>query len=355
MNSDKILQNEMIILDSYRFELRRCREKKRSINLLELFYRNLYSLLNSLNEKEQRKKINCFSNYLSSDPQMVFNVIRSLAAKEPPFLEWAEIFYESSRDLFSETRKKRIENRLKISKNNQIAKEVDIEDLELLSNFKIEDNDFSFERFGSSFDGGYVCADLSGGYDYLISGGVCDNLDFEKDFLNIYNISGVGFDIDLSNSPRETPSALELVEKKICKKNSDSSTNLKNEIASFKDVFLKMDIEGWEFDWLNSLTEKELSRIKQIVIEIHNLDSSKKIKSFLKLKESHNLVHVHSNNNAYMVRINNESIPSVFECTFVRKGEVGVLGGNTAKELDSPCCRFIPELGLENTLFLKNE
>jgi hypothetical protein len=83
-----------------------------------------------------------------------------------------------------------------------------------------------------------------------------------------------------------------------------------------------MDIEGYEYIFLNSLSEQQLSCFKQMVIEFHGvfddswgLKYEDKKKSFEKLKKTHYIVHVHGNN--YSDLTNN--IPDVLEITFIRK------------------------------------
>ena len=54
-----------------------------------------------------------------------------------------------------------------------------------------------------------------------------------------------------------------------------------------KNIFLKMDIEGAEVNWLNSLSSEQLSNFSQMVIEFHNPFSEKEQRMFNKLCETH--------------------------------------------------------------------
>ena len=98
-------------------------------------------------------------------------------------------------------------------------------------------------------------------------------------------------------------------------------------INKFNNIFLKMDIEGHEYDWLNSLTVNQINNIKQIVIEFHlHLDDHWKeplstyCNSMIeKIKETHTLIHFHPNNCGSCMKVDNQDIPRVFECTFLRK------------------------------------
>ena len=59
--------------------------------------------------------------------------------------------------------------------------------------------------------------------------------------------------------------------------------------TSEKNMILKIDVEGWEWDSLNELSEDVLRQFKYIVIEYHFLESSKEelyynvLKKYIKL------------------------------------------------------------------------
>ena len=59
-------------------------------------------------------------------------------------------------------------------------------------------------RYGSNNDGGYVVAELDGGYDCYISAGISDEESFSRDFINEYNMNeynSFGFDGTIDNYP----------------------------------------------------------------------------------------------------------------------------------------------------------
>ena len=83
-----------------------------------------------------------------------------------------------------------------------------------------------------------------------------------------------------------------------------------------------MDIEGGEYQWLLYITEEQLNKIKQIVIEFHgitndsfNCNYNDKIKCLEKLNNTHYLIHAHGNNNSFV----NNGIPHVIELTYINK------------------------------------
>ena len=62
---------------------------------------------------------------------------------------------------------------------------------------------------------------------------------------------------------------------------------------------IKMDIEGAEFAWFDSLNESQVQCIQQMVIEIHSPFDEKKWKLLNRISLSHWLVHLHPNNTIY--------------------------------------------------------
>ena len=188
-------------------------------------------------------------------------------------------------------------------------------------------------RVGSKFDGGYVIMQNIVNYDLFVSCGISDNMDFEDDFLTQYkNVKCLAFDGTISSMPDNHP-RITFIRKNIGDKNNDSMTTLKEFIEPYKNVFLKMDIETWEFKWLNSINQNELKKFAQIVIEIHFpftrsesvfktrcgvMNVEKKIELMKKLFINHKLFHIHGNSSCGITQIDNKKLPNVLECTLVR-------------------------------------
>lgn len=77
-----------------------------------------------------------------------------------------------------------------------------------------------------------------------------------------------------------------------------------------------MDIEGAEYEWLYNISEEELNKISQFVIEFHFIFDPN---IFNKLNKFFYLFHFHANNYCGYKIIQDTSIPNVFECTYVNK------------------------------------
>lgn len=232
---------------------------------------------------------------------------------------------------------------------NEYKKIIDnIKDIDSLKVYKLDGKKV---RLGSVKDGGYVIADNLE-YDVLISCGIDNNIDFEEAFLEKYpNIQCFAFDGTIEKLPRENEK-ITFIKKNIGVSNTDVTTNLHELIDSYDNIFLKMDIETYEFRWLQTLSQKQMKRFKQIVIEFHfpftmpffpNLDIptpvSQKMEVLAKCAYNHWLIHFHGNNCCSTTNYNNTIVPNVFECTYIRKDVQNFVGYNTDKipsQLDTP-------------------
>jgi len=194
-------------------------------------------------------------------------------------------------------------------------------------------------RVGPKCDGGYVIVD-GFEYDLFLSCGISDDLRFEDGFLNKYKIPCIAFDGTISRVPAHK-NLLHWEKKNIGPVNTLTTTNMKEYMGNSKNIFLKMDIEGSEFDWLNSMSTEDLSLFAQIVMEIHWPFDVYRAKMLEKLNETHYLVHLHGNN--YCDRdiptglpsgrtydgtvtikcqgLQEIRLPEVFEATYIRKGQ----------------------------------
>jgi hypothetical protein len=180
-------------------------------------------------------------------------------------------------------------------------------------------------RLGIQSDGGYIIADISGTYDCYISGGVGREESFSKEFIDKYQMhefNSFGIDASIESYPIEYTNNISYIKKNISDKNDSSNTSLIYLTTIYNDIFLKIDIEGGEYAWLSYIPEENLSKFKQIVIEIHGINNDSwgvpytlKVDCLKKLTKTHYLVHAHGNN----ARGTTNYIPNVFELTYLRK------------------------------------
>ena len=221
-------------------------------------------------------------------------------------------------------------------------------------------------RYGANKDGGYVFAELEGGYDCYISAGISDEESFSRDFIDKYNMNeynSFGFDGTINNYPYNYTKKISFIKKNINYFNDDDNTNLSFLIGKYNNIFLKIDIEGGEYPWLSQIDETQLNKFKQIVIEFHGIASNgwncnynDKIKCLEKLSKTHYIVHAHGNN--YGSVINN--IPDVIELTYVNKNYFNYIPElNTQSlpisNLDFPNNHNSPDINLNFYPFVKKD
>jgi len=155
-------------------------------------------------------------------------------------------------------------------------------------------------RIGSKYDGGYIIIDNLCNYDVLLSCGIANDDTFEHYFVNKHNTKCFAFDGTINNIPRGHPNI------HFFKKNigiTDNTTDMKDLLKKYNNIFLKMDIEGSEYEWINNLSDIELNKLKQICIEFHlehecsnHINLNTKLNAIKKLANTHYCVHFHGNN-----------------------------------------------------------
>ena len=194
-------------------------------------------------------------------------------------------------------------------------------------------------RYGNNKDGGYIGVKTP--TDILLSGGIGSDVSFELDFARVNDINAICVDSELANGnftdmddfinrnrfKNDTNiSKLKFVDKLVGKDENDEFTNFHNYFEEFNDITLKLDIEGMEFEYINSLSDNQISKINQIFLEIHWLDKLDDFSFFEKLNQNHVLIHAHGNNCGFQTpekdkffSCNNILIPKVLEVTYLNK------------------------------------
>lgn len=179
---------------------------------------------------------------------------------------------------------------------------------------------FPILRLGKMYDGGYVIADIPNIiYKTFLTGGIDGDSSFEEAFINKYpDVKCFAFDGTINHMPLEN-SSITFIKKNIGAENNDTVTNLHEYINNNSSIFVKMDIEGGEIPWINSLSEDQVNKFEQIVIEFHFPYTESEIEVFKKINKNHVLIHFHGNNGAELRIHKGVVVPDVFECTYVHK------------------------------------
>ena len=206
-------------------------------------------------------------------------------------------------------------------------------------------------RIGSKHDGGYVInKKVLKKTQILISYGISDNFDFEKHFQKLSNCYVDSYDYSIGKQfwfkrfrldfikllclkifkPSQFINIFKFLEfylfynkkknnfylKKIS--NKKKCLPFRNTIKTnkFKKIFLKIDIEGSEYEFISEL--KNYSKfLTGFVIEFHSVHKNlNKIKKFIYDLKNFKLIHVHGNTYS---KINKNFIPDVLELTFSNK------------------------------------
>ena len=201
-------------------------------------------------------------------------------------------------------------------------------------------------RVGSRYDGGYLVESNSlYKSECLISFGISTNWDFEKDFLNKNKIDLIAFDGSINETfwKNQKLEALKKFKRLsfakyfrnyLTKKRFYQFFNNKNFVPKYisntlgnsisfeealnftkkENIFLKIDIEGSEYEIINEIIHQQ-KKFVGIIIEFHkcgqNLDS---ISDFIK-KIDLELSHIHANNND---DCDEKGVPETIEISFSR-------------------------------------
>jgi hypothetical protein len=188
--------------------------------------------------------------------------------------------------------------------------------------------EFELIRVGGMSDGGYLVPDILDSIDCAISPGVASTATFELDLVN----RGIPcFLADYSvDEPPFTNLQIDFEKKYIGTEDTemfmtlDSWLNKKN-IESYN-LLLQMDIEGAEWQVLESVSRDTLNKFRILVIEFHSLHHiflqfsyERILNLFEKLMADFFVVHFHPNNNDGLCSQFGINIPPTVEITFLRK------------------------------------
>ena len=222
----------------------------------------------------------------------------------------------------------------------------------LLQIREVVDEGCCLARLGRRNDGGYV----------VLYGGRENSYSEDKVAYSLGISDDVSFDIDLANSGYELYQYDHTIDslpenhkqfhwKKIGVSGENETAQLKSLESLIKlnghekrrGMLLKADIEGSEWDMISDCSHETLFQFDQIVIEYHNLldyDMREKIIRVLeKMSQSHQVVHIHGNNNSYVNYSGKLITPNVIEVTYVLKEKYHFADVNIALpiDLDQPC------------------
>lgn len=213
-------------------------------------------------------------------------------------------------------------------------------------------------RKGRNFDGGYVILDDNLSDKIIYSFGINDDVSFDLD-LAALGCSVFQYDHTINSLPINNKNFLwrkiGISDKPIGydQLKTIDEIIIENGHINNKNLFLKMDIEG--FEWGAFINSELLSNFSQIVVELHsfhNINSTYHYRNYLqclqKLLLTHTPIHIHANNYGGIVIAGGTVIPDVLEVTLVRKQdhEFQPCYDVFPTSLDMPCNHITPDIFL---------
>ena len=194
-------------------------------------------------------------------------------------------------------------------------------------------------------DGGYVMLDNFYNNGIAYSFGICDDINWDND------IADKGYDVFMYD---HTVDKLPFERNKFhfFKKGISGISNINNNLntleyyieqnghKNYNNMILKMDVEGYEWDFLDTVNTDTLMQFNQIVIELHNLLQNNQHKLHLlgKLNQTHQLVYLHGNNCSVVLQIEKCIFPDTMEATYISKKVYNTIDTeiNLPSSLDKP-------------------
>ena len=179
-------------------------------------------------------------------------------------------------------------------------------------------------RIGVNSDGGYILLNDFENIKIAYSFGIGNELSFEKELAD-KNIDVFMFDHTIEALPFTNPKFHWNKIGITYKKGENNNTKTLNEIlegnghTKEKDMILKLDIEGCEWNILNEMNPDVLIQFKYIVIEFHfeDVSASKYQEVFKKLNQTHQIFHLHCNNCCPIINFDGYNLCSSLEISFL--------------------------------------
>lgn len=199
-------------------------------------------------------------------------------------------------------------------------------------------NEMKFVRVGKLYDGGYVLVDDFSADMKVYSFGIAGDVSFDKHLANKgldihmydHTIHGLPEQHDKFHfyktgiSAIDEPENSKLSMKTILEMNGDAENH---------SLILKMDVEGAEWDFINTVSSELLNQFIQITFELHRLTDVKNSENILnaldKLNQTHQMVWIHANNYGHIEEADGFEIPAYVEITYLNKSRF--------EFIDAPC------------------
>ena len=181
------------------------------------------------------------------------------------------------------------------------------------------------KRLGPPEDGGYVMPDsVLENCSALMVYGVGNETRYEEEFFKLYGKPTYLFDHTIGNSEWERDGLKfkphGLGNKENCKEWYQDYVDLNIQ----GDIFLKVDIEGYEFEYFNNTDISKMNdHVMGLILEIHWIDNQENRKKAIdileKLDSGFLLCHIHGNSWGDLWEFEGYTIPKVLELSFINR------------------------------------
>lgn len=207
----------------------------------------------------------------------------------------------------------------------------------LMDRLTTEDSGEKLFRIGSQNDGGYVLVEKDYSGAFLLSGGISNDNNFEIEFAER---GGFGHQIDYSiqGPPRKHKNLTFSPRRIVGEKELDFDVTLDDlcqefiseEVLEQKTTILKLDIEGSEWEILNSA--KNLGSFDQVLLELHYLNKLadpkvhlKSVEGLSRLLDLYFPVFISGNNCCGVVTLGGFTIPRVMELSLLNRSNYQIV------------------------------
>ena len=196
----------------------------------------------------------------------------------------------------------------------------------LIHSIKAHNLGYKLLRVGPNGDGGYLMPDILSKITACFSPGVGKVHGFEEDLLKR------GIKIYMTDKTVEKPDLskknYEFLKKNIGSYDDEETITIDTWInnSEIHNKILQMDIEGSEYEAINSISESNLKKIQVMIIEFHHFEQVLTKMGYLvvknvfhKILKYFDVAHIHPNNCCGSYKIKELVIPSTLEITFLNK------------------------------------
>jgi hypothetical protein len=192
---------------------------------------------------------------------------------------------------------------------------------ELLATYTVPG--WELKRWGGSRDGGYILfPEAALQADILYTYGIGHSTTFESEYCTLTGNKAIAFDHTVRRLPHAHENIV-FVKEGVAGEKRDKMDSYMNHYAMYGGdrPLLKIDIEGWEYEVIDSIPQDLLQKSPVLLLEVHDLDT--RLDKFIRLMEKVNqdfvLVHIHPNNWGKTFDIEGHAFPEVLELSFINK------------------------------------